>query len=109
MPLTIEEQERQAYTAHTHRQVDYDLLFKGEAVSSIFLGDYEIQAGFPSESFLQDLIDKLKLLASRRVTKESVAFFVTQLEDRQSEIASAAEFGKEELEKLDLAVRRLGE
>jgi hypothetical protein len=97
---TLQEQERLAYISGGFDADLYDFAIKGQAVEDLQIHGYEIHAGFPQEDCLRDLIEHAQALARGRVTKDDVAKFAEMLEDRQSEISRAAEYGRDQVANL---------
>lgn len=103
MYLTIEEQEKYAYLAGT--PIPEDLIEAAIAGEDMPRSTGDIQAGFPSEDCLSGPIESLKhILKYTHKNNKLLADLkpiLEALEEKQSELAQAAEYGFEELKKLE--------
>ena len=106
MYLTIKEQEKYAYLSGN--PLPKELLELAEAGEDIPTSTGDIQAGFPSEDCLSGPIESLKhILKYTHKNNKLLADLkpiLEALEEKQSELAQAAEYGREELKKLEIAL-----
>lgn len=61
----------------------------------------EAKGSFPSEDFLQELIDQCRAMGQGRVTKAEVLAFCEELEELQDTMARQSEYGLDELVKAE--------
>lgn len=101
---TLREKEKLAYISGAHDPDLYAAALKGEAIPDVRLSGYEVSAGFAAEDCLQDQISHAQSLARGKVTQADVKRLVELLEEKQSKLSRAAEYGKDELEKLECGV-----
>jgi hypothetical protein len=102
--MTYQEQERAAYIAGDTRTAallaraaDADDANTRENDIAAYI--QEARGCFPAEDCLQDLIDQCRAMTRARVTKADLLEFLAKLENTQSELASAGEYGADELRK----------
>jgi predicted RecB family endonuclease len=103
------------YTHHELERINY---IKGNMVANLFaeMDDKEIldeamedavmhineaKGSFPGEDCLQELIDECTIMAAGRVTKAEVRELCKKIEELQSQLANASEYGLEELSKAE--------
>ena len=100
--LTLPEQERIAYI---NGDVQLANAIAGQ-IDDQSTADNALDAGLhvqdaiasiPNEDFLQNFIDKLRIMSKSRVTKEDVAEFAIELEQFQQEMAHTFEYIQNEL------------
>ena len=105
MNYTHNELERISYIQGTGQAPLYEELEEKESLEER-MGDaathiQEAKGSFPSEDFLQDLINQCRAMSKGRVTMAEVAEFCKDLEELQSQIAQSSEYGLEQLAKAE--------
>ena len=103
MPLSLKEAETAAYLDPSQENLAVYVKLLEEALEeagpdvSAYLS--EARAGFPGEDCLEDIIRSVRRLGSGRVTKAEVLELAEELEQRQTELWQAAEYGVDQLDK----------
>jgi len=108
MYLTLDEQEKHAYlSGNPLPEALLDLAEAGETFMEI-RGVGDVKAGFPDEGFLDDILDELdSLIRTTHKNNKLIPDLIRireALSEKQNEVSHSAEYGRAELEKLEIAL-----